>query len=333
MSGNLYGVLDIGGTKIVTGIARDGEILGTRRVPTDPARGPDDAMLRLAAGIRAVRDELGLAGVPIAGVGASIPGPNDTKSGIVLASHNIGWFNYPFIERFRAEMGDIPVFMDDDANCAGMGEAYFGAGRGFRDQVYLTISTGIGGAVILGGRLHRGFQEVAGEVGHVVVVPGGPLCPCGGSGCIEAVASGPAIARLGRQLMVQEGSPLLLELAGGRGEDIDTPHVFEAARRGDHACLDILDDVATYLGIFLADLVHVLNPEAFVLGGGVMRQAELIMPRMDREMRAHLYKVQRTGVVLVQAQHGDRSGLYGALHLVMEGTGEHVDMAISLPSA
>ncbi len=320
-SGRIYGLVDLGGTKVVTGIARDEKILGTEKVPTDAAEGPDAVMRRMAEGVRGEARRLGLGDAPIAAIGASIPGPNDNAAGIVLSSHNVGWFDYPFGPRFSAEFGGIAVLMDDDANCAGVGEALFGAGQGFADQVYVTISTGIGGAVIIGGRIHRGFQGVAGEVGHVTVIPGGPICGCGNSGCIEAVAAGPAIAKRGAALLVQEQSAILAELCGGSPDAVSTRIVFEAARRGDRACLAIVDDVSGYLGIFLAGLVQVLNPQAIILGGGVMEQDDLLLPRIEAAMRPHLYKVQRDAFVVRKAEHGDRSGLYGALALAMEGAG------------
>jgi glucokinase len=319
----LYGLVDIGGTKVVAGIARGGEILATRRVLSDPAEGADMVMRRMAAGIGDVKAELGLDALPLAGIGASVPGPNDLEHGIVLAAHNVGWFDYPFVERFGTALGGIPVFIDDDANCAGVGEARFGAGVGFPHQVYITVSTGIGGAVIIDGRIYRGWQGVAGEVGHVTVLPEGPTCPCGNVGCAEAVASGPAIARRGAALFVQNQSPILAELAGGDPASVTTRLVFDAARAGDPACLAIVDEAGRFLGILVAGLVQVLNPQAVILGGGViMAQDDLLLPRIEAEMRRHVFAVHRDRVVLRKARHGDRSGLYGALALVMEAVGD-----------
>ncbi len=321
--GQLYGLVDLGGTKVATGIARDGEILGTRRIATDRDDGPDAVMRRMAQAIRDGQADLGLSGTPLAGIGASIPGPNDLEHGVVLSSHNVGWFDYPFVERFSAELGGIPVVMDDDANCAGIGEARFGAGAGFRDQVFITVSTGIGGGVIIDGRIYRGWQGVAGEVGHMCVFPDGPICPCGNVGCVEAVASGPAIARRGAATFVQHQSPALEQLAGGDATQVTTRLVFDAARAGDPACTQIIDDAGRYLGVMTASVVQVLNPQAVVWGGGViMAQADLLLPRVEAEMRRHIYAVHRDGLVLVTGMHGERAGLYGALALAMEATGE-----------
>jgi glucokinase len=279
-------------------------------------------MRRMAAGVRAVQADLGLDGQKLAGIGASIPGPHDLEHGIVIEAHNVGWFNYPFVERFSAEFAGTPTFLDDDANCAGVGEARFGAGVGFRHQFYITISTGIGGAVIIDGRPYRGWQGIAGEIGHVTVLPGGPNCPCGNVGCAEALASGPAIARRGAALFVQNQSPMLADLAGGDPKAVTTELVFEAARAGDPACLAIVDEAGRNLGVLIAAVVQILNPQAVILGGGVMTQDDLLLPRIEAETHRHIYAVHREGLVLRKAQHGDRSGLYGALALVMEGTGD-----------
>ena len=313
---SLYGVVDVGGTKIVAGVATEDEILATTRIATDVADGADAVTSRIAGAIRDVRRRLSLEDRRLAAVGVSVPGPLDTALGIVSFTPNLHWIDYPVAARLSAALDGVPVSIDDDANCAGQGEAAFGAGIGYRHQVYLTISTGIGGAVIVDGRIDRGFRDAAGEVGHMTIVPGGPDCLCGNSGCLEAVASGTAIARRARQLMIQEQTAPLASLAGGDPDRVTAPMVFEAAAAGDVLCEMVLDDVATYLGIALGNIVHLLNPEAIILGGGVMEQAEVLLPRIDQRMRTHLFKVQREGLVLKRASLGDRGGLMGALQLV-----------------
>jgi glucokinase len=314
--GSLYGVVDVGGTKIVAGVATEDEILATTRIATDVADGADAVTARIAKAIRDVQRRLSLESRTLGAVGVSVPGPLDTALGIVSFTPNLHWIDYPVAARLSAALDGVPVRIDDDANCAGQGEAAFGAGIGFRHQVYLTISTGIGGAVIVDGRIDRGFRDAAGEVGHMTIVPGGPDCLCGNSGCLEAVASGTAIARRARQLMIQEQTATLANLAGGDPDRVTAPMVFEAAAAGDVLCEMVLDDVATYLGIALGNIVHLLNPEAIILGGGVMERAEVLLPRIDHRMRTHLFKVQREGLVLKRASLGDRGGLMGALQLV-----------------
>jgi glucokinase len=314
--GRLFGVVDVGGTKIMAGVATESAILETTRIATDVIEGADAVTSRIASSIRDVQRKLSLAGRPLAGVGVSVPGPLDTRLGIVSFSPNLHWVDYPLAARLSAALDGVPVVIDDDANCAGRGEAAFGAGIGICHQVYLTISTGIGGGVMIDGQVDHGFRDAAGEVGHMTIVPGGPDCLCGNSGCLETVASGTAIARRGRQLLMQDQSPILAGLAGGDPDRVTARMVFESAASGDKLCELVLDDVATYLGIALANIVHLLNPEAIILGGGVMEQADRLLPAIDRRMRSHLFKVQREGLLLKHAELGDRSGLWGALELV-----------------
>lgn len=314
--GPLFGVVDVGGTKIVAGVATDGEILATTKIATDAIDGADAVTSRIATAIRDVQRQLSFESRALVGVGVSVPGPLDTTLGVVSFTPNLHWVDYPVATRLGAALEGVPVVIDDDGNCAGQGEAAFGAGIGYCHQVYLTISTGIGGAVIIDGRVHRGFRDAAGEVGHMTIVPGGPDCLCGNSGCLEAVASGTAIARRGRQLLIQEQSARLAALAGGDPDRVTAPMVFKAAAAGDALCELLLDDVATYLGLGLANIVHLLNPQAIILGGGVMEQGEVLLPRIDQRMRTHLFKVQREGLVVKRAALGDRSGLWGALQLV-----------------
>jgi glucokinase len=316
--GSLFGVVDVGGTKIVAGIATETEILGTEKIATEVMGGADAVTARIAGAIRSVQSRLGLLDRPLAAVGVSVPGPLDTALGIVSFTPNLHWVDYPVADRLSAALDGVPVCIDDDANCAGQGEAAFGAGIGYEHQVYLTISTGIGGAVIVDGRIDRGFRDAAGEVGHMTILPGGPDCLCGNSGCLEAIASGTAIARRARQLLIQDQDATLARLAGGDPDRVTAPMVFEAAAAGDVLCQTVLDDVANYLGIALANIVMVLNPQAIILGGGVMEQAEVLMPIIDRRMRMHLIKVQREGLVLKRAALGDNSGLMGALQMVRQ---------------
>jgi glucokinase len=314
--GPIYGVVDVGGTKIVAGVATATRILDTTKIPTDVVEGADAVTARIAGSIREVQRKLGLQDRELAGVGVSVPGPLDTRLGIVSFSPNLHWVDYPVGEKLCAALGGVPVAIDDDANCAAQGEAAFGAGRGYAHQVFLTISTGIGGGVIVDGKIDRGFRDAAGEAGHMTVVPGGPDCLCGNSGCLETVASGTAIARRARQLMLQEQSPILAELTGGDPDKVTAPMVFEAAARGDRLCDLVLDDAATYLGIALANIIHLLNPEAIILGGGVMERAERLLPIIDTRTRTHLFKVQREGLVIKRGELGDNAGLWGALTLI-----------------
>ncbi|MGA8460153.1 MAG: ROK family protein [Streptosporangiaceae bacterium] len=312
---NVFGVVDVGGTKIVAGVASATEILRTERLSTHALRGPDDIVDRIARALTGLR----LPGLPsMSAVGLSVPGPLDRRSGVVHFTPNLLWQHYPVADRLSQRLGGIPVLIDDDANCAALGEAWQGTGKGFAHLVCLTIGTGIGGAIIIDGALVHGHQDLAGEIGHMAIVPDGPPCACGHSGCLEAVASGAAIGRLGAALLTQNESPALARLAQTRGGQVDADLVFQAAASNDAACQAVLGKVAEHLGAAIASLVQVLNPQAVVLGGGVMspENAAWLIPAIQAKMNRHLFEVQRGGVQVLRGELGDVAGLWGALQLV-----------------
>jgi glucokinase len=313
----LFGVVDVGGTKIVAGVASATDILRTERLSTHALRGPDDIVDRIAQALtRLGSTPAGLP--PMSAIGLSVPGPLDRRSGVVHFTPNLLWQHYPVADRLSQRLGGIPVLIDDDANCAALGEAWRGTGKGFAHLVCLTIGTGIGGAIIIDGALVHGHQDLAGEIGHMVIVPDGPPCACGHSGCLEAVASGAAIGRLGAALLTQNESPVLARLAGTRGGQVDADLVFQAAAGNDAACQAVLGKVAEHLGAAVASLIQVLNPQAVVLGGGVMSQqnAAWLIPAIQANMNRHLFEVQRGAVQILRGKLGDAAGLWGALQLV-----------------
>jgi glucokinase len=311
----VFGVVDVGGTKIVAGVASVTDILRTERLSTHALRGPDDIVDRIARALTGLRTP-GLP--PMSAVGLSVPGPLDRRSGVVHFTPNLLWQHYPVADRLSQRLGGIPVLIDDDANCAALGEAWQGTGKGFAHLVCLTIGTGIGGAIIIDGALVHGHQDLAGEIGHMVIVPDGPPCACGHSGCLEAVASGAAIGRLGAALLTQNESPALARLAQTRGGQVDADLVFQAAAGNDAACQAVLGKVAEHLGAAVASLIQVLNPQAVVLGGGVMspENAAWLIPAIQANMNRHLFEVQRGAVQVLRGELGDVAGLWGALQLV-----------------
>ena len=313
---SVFGVVDVGGTKIVAGVASATGILRTERLSTDALRGPDDIVDRIARALTGLSSAPDLA--PMSAVGLSVPGPLDRRSGVVHFTPNLLWQHYPVADRLSQRLGGIPVLIDDDANCAAVGEAWQGTGQGFTHLVCLTIGTGIGGAIIIDGTLVHGHQDLAGEIGHMAIVPDGPPCACGHSGCLEAVASGAAIGRLGTALLTQNESPALARLAETRGGQVDADLVFQAAAGNDAACQALLGKVAEHLGAAVGSLIQVLNPQAVVLGGGVMSQqnAAWLIPAIQANMNRHLFEVQRGAVQVLRGELGDVAGLWGALQLV-----------------
>ena len=281
----LVGAIDLGGTKIYSAVLADGRTLGEDLRPTDAAEGPDAVIPRLIASLRAAAGVAGAAVSHLAGVGVVAPGPVDWHTGHVTNPPNLpGWNDVPLGPILSQGLG-VRVVLENDANAAALGEFVAGAGRGAAALIYVTISTGIGGGIVLGGELYRGVSGAAGEVGHTVVEPDGPLCGCGNRGCLEAIASGTAIAREGRQALEQGAAPILRRLAAESSEPVSTALVARAAAEGDEDARRILRAAARALGIGLGNLVNLLNPDVIVIGGGAAQIGAALLDPAEGVMR------------------------------------------------
>jgi glucokinase len=308
--------LDIGGTKMVAAVLlSDGSLRSKVHVDARAAEGPDAMIARLLA---AARDAVAQAGGGIADCGISVGGPLDPLAGLVLSPPNLpGWDRIPLPSRVAEGLGLDParVRMDNDANACALAELRFGAARGCRDAVFLTLSTGLGGGLILGGRLHRGTTFNAGEAGHQVVVEDGPLCGCGQRGCLEAVASGSGIAARLRESW-DELSPSLRARAGAR-EAIHAAHLLEAVREGDAVSLTRWDGIVRHLARGIANLVYILNPEIVILGTIAWHAQDLLLVPLRRQVRAWCWPVLTQRLQIVATPLGPRlqelSGLAVAL--------------------
>ncbi|GAA4956066.1 glucokinase [Nonomuraea thailandensis] len=265
--------LDIGGTKLAAGVVTgDGLIHGWQVTPTRREEGPRPVLTRLFdLGRKAVAE----AGVPeVAAVGISCGGPLDTTTGILeCPPHLPGWIDVPIVSLATEAFG-VPAALENDATAAALGEFRYGAGRGTSTMIYLTISTGVGGGSVIGGRLHRGAAGNGGELGHVMVRPGGRKCSCGRRGCLEAYASGTSIAERAREALAAGHPSSLSALAPPTAEDVS-----RAAEAGDPLAIEVWDETTWALGTALTDLVNAFEPELVVLGGGVTRSgARLLDP-------------------------------------------------------
>lgn len=321
---NLCLALDYGGTKLAAGLVdwTTGLVLRQAQCGTGPdrdARGQIADMLDLVGHLSLSAAEWG----SVWGVGVSFGGPVDVASGTVLQSHHIeGWENLPLVAELGAALRR-PVLMENDANAVALGEYRYGAGRGVSDLVYMTISTGIGGGVILNGRLWRGRHGLAGEVGHMVVRPGGPLCTCGNRGCLESLASGPAIARRACEALGNWGrGEQLLSPAWGGPEHITAEHVFRAARAGDALAVSIVEAVADDLGLAIAMLASIVDPARVILGGGVAKSGEQLLAPVRAAFRRYAFPMLVDGVAIVQAAAPGEGGLLGAAALVAQAAGD-----------
>lgn len=321
MSEGMLVAIDIGGTKLAVGAARASEYAATgridrlRKIPV-PGNGTPEAVLPV---IYSMVEEL-TAENGIGAIGISIGGPLDHRSGIVINfPHLPEWKSIPLRDMVATHL-NAPAALDNDANLGALAEYRWGAGKGCDPFIYLTISTGIGGGVIVGGKLVHGMATGGGEVGHITVQTAGPFCPCGNRGCLERMASGTNIARRARERVAQEpeAGRELLRLAGGDPIGITSENVLQAYRNGDGLGTDIWEEAAEYLAIGLGSLIHVLSPERIVLGGGVAQAGEDLLRPVKARLRDHVFYIPVDEIDLCTASLGHDSALLGAATLALD---------------
>lgn len=317
MTETFAGAIDLGGTKILTAVvSSNGDVRASDRIATRAGEGPEAVCEEMVASLRRACAEAGAPLETLTGIGVSAAGPLDAARGVLADPPNLpGWKDVPLGRMLQGRCG-LRVVLENDANAAVLGEYAFGAGRGTRDMVYITVSTGIGGGVICEGQLYRGASGAAGEIGHMTVAYGGERCGCGRPGCLEAYASGTAIAREGRRAAESGNSPALAALAAG-GQPIDAEAVARAAEAGDAAATAILAQAAEYLGVGLMNTVHLFNPELIVLGGGVSNLRGRVIEPAIAFMREHAFPTMAAAVRVVYAARGDEAPVLGAAALVL----------------
>jgi glucokinase len=296
--------VDIGGTNIVVGtVAEDGSAIhGVRSAPTRSEEGPEAVLGRIARLVQASMAEAekaaGITREKIVGVGIGSPGPLDRERGLVLLTPNLGWRDLPLRQLVSESVG-LPATLDNDANCAICGEWWVGAARGARFVVGLTIGTGIGGGIVLDGEIYHGASDVAGEFGHTTIDSTGRLCKCGNYGCLEAYASGPAIALRAAEGIASGVETRLPELVGGDLTKITAQTVYEAARANDEYALEVVRDTAKFLGAGVGNIVNIFNPEIVVIVGGVTMAGDQLFTPLRSEVKRRAFKpaVERCRIV------------------------------------
>jgi glucokinase len=309
--------VDLGGTKILTALAgMDGRPVAEVKLPTGAREGRQHVLGQIVSSVEQVLVKAGVKPEQVLAMALGAPGPLDTSKGIIHFAPNLAWHDLP-VRQVLEQRLSIPVLLDNDANLAALGEHVYGAGRGVDNMVYITVSTGIGGGLILDGRLYRGITDVAGEIGHMTVLPDGPLCSCGARGCLEALASGTAIARDARELAACGRGDQILAAAGGDPAGITAVTLAAAAAAGDAAAESIIKRAARYLGIGIANIINLLNPSLVVLGGGVMAIGELIWQNLHLEVRARSLEAAGKSARLAPAELGGRAGVMGAVALAL----------------
>ncbi|MGQ9573146.1 MAG: ROK family protein [Dehalococcoidia bacterium] len=310
--------VDLGGSKILSVIGEaDGRRLAEDRRATSAEEGPEVVLERIVVSLEKALAKAGLQRRDLAGVGICSPGPCDIEAGVVRGAPNLpDWRNVPICRYVEERLG-VCTRLENDATAAALGEHVYGAGRGCHHLIYMTVSTGIGGGLIIDEKVYRGATGLAGEIGHMTIEPDGPRCGCGNRGCLEALASGTAIAARGRELVAQGGSALLARLAEEEGR-VTGEMVCRAAEEGDGPSRDIIERAGHYLGIGLANLVNIFNPEIIVIGGGMAKAGELLLGPARAEMEARAFPQAVKAVQVKPAELGDYVGVMGMIALLRE---------------
>jgi glucokinase len=309
--------VDLGGTNIVVGtLPEDGSALHGRVSEATPVAAGPEAVVQCMVGLvqrsldetrRSLGDHL-----EVAGVGVGAPGPLDTARGVVLLAPNLGWKEMP-LKRRIAEATGLEATLDNDANCATFGEWWRGAARGGRIVTGITIGTGIGGGIVLDGQIFHGASDVAGEFGHTTIDATGRRCACGNYGCLEAYASGPAIAKRAVEELESGRPSSIPEHAGNDLGRVTAQTVYAAASAGDQLALEVVRDTAKFLGVGIANLVNILNPDVVVITGGVTQAGEGLFGPLRMEVARRAFKPAVDACRIVPGTLPGTAGVVGAV--------------------
>ncbi len=308
----LIGV-DLGGTKILAGLFTPGlKCLGRAKTSTKADRGPSAVIERIARCVQDAADECDISLKQVRAVGIGSPGAIDPENGRVLFAGNLGWKDVPLKRELEKHL-EIPVFLQNDCNVCTLGVQEVELESKPRNMVGVFLGTGIGGGLILEGKLFTGFNRTAGEIGHMVLEVNGPKCTCGNRGCWEALASRSALFRQIQEAIRDGQKTVLTEMLGSDLKDLRSGDLRKAIRQGDKFIAHIVEEAAKYTGIAVANLINILSPEAVVIGGGVMDALESeMMPMVVANAREHAFPGSDKGVKIIASKLGDDAGITGA---------------------
>jgi glucokinase len=311
-SGEVVFAADLGGTNLrAATVDEDGKIHFRFKQNTPQAESPDEIVRALVLAVRHCEEQSAANGDRIRAVSVVVPGSVNLEQGVVVKAPNLACLDrFHLIAALTDEL-KLPATLENDANAAAVGEMWQGAGHGRRTIVCITLGTGVGGGIILDGKLWRGVNDSAAEIGHMCVDPfGGVACLCGSRGCLEVYASATAIVRMAR-----EGRPRYADSLLQPGDDLTAEAVYRAGMKGDELAVEVFRRMGVYLGIGLANLINILNPEMIVIGGGVVSAWELFEKHMHREIAERAFPVPAAEVKVVSGECGDDAGLLGAAYL------------------
>lgn len=309
--------IDLGGTKIVTAlVSPEGEIVAREFTPTLAEEGTLAVIHRMMATIDSLINQANTPRSYFSTLAIAAAGAINSEEGIVTASPNLpGWDNVPLREMVRKETG-LETFIINDASAAALGEHCFGIGKIVNNLIYITVSTGIGGGIIINGKLYTGVSGSAGEIGHMTIDVNGPRCNCGNTGCLEVLASGKAVAREALKSIEHGAKTIILELAEGEPQNITAQTVSTAAQKGDELASAIISKAATYLGVGMVNIVNIFNPEMIIVGGGMAKMGDMLIDTARKVVAERAFHLPTQHVRIVPSQLGDNAAVIGAAAFV-----------------
>lgn len=308
--------IDLGGMSAKGAIFEEnGTLILKKSVPTSSADGFDKTAEHMAELTRALAKEAHADYSEIDGIGIAVPGFIDSEKGVVMRWSNYGWLERPLVQKME-ELTGKKVKISNDANVAALGEAKFGAGKEYKSSLLVTLGTGVGGGIIVDGKLLEGYKSAGAEIGHMVICEGGELCSCGRHGCLEAYTSARALIRMTKWKMELDLTTKMWEVAGGKLENVDGKTAFAAARLGDTRAQEVVDEYVEHLAVGLANLANVLRPQAILLGGGISNEGEHLFAPLRKAVEKKLYaSAEFVPLVITKASLGNDAGVYGAFAL------------------
>jgi glucokinase len=310
MTSEIVLAADLGGTNLrMAAVNRQGKLLYRTKRETPKADKADDIVLAMVESAKECEEKIGKA----KSIGLALPSGIDYKNGVVIKAPNV-----PCLDGFRMSAAvsnelNIPTILENDANAAAIGEQTFGAAKGFQATITVTLGTGVGGGIIIDGKILRGIDGMAGEIGHICVEPFGASCNCGGRGCVEQYASATAVVRQTKEIESQYPKSILQNKTRLTSAD-----VYDAGKQGDELALEVFRRVGFYLGVALSGLINSLNPEAIVIGGGAAAGWDLFIQHVEEQIKYRSYKVSAERAKLLQAICGDDAGILGVAKLAFE---------------
>lgn len=313
VSDQIIAGIDFGGTKIVALVATaDGRMIGDARLPTLVSKGTEAVINDIVLAVKKAAAKAGVSMDKVRGAGIAANGPIDNKEGIITEPPNLpGWRNVA-LARILTERLGMPAWLENDANCQALAEHEYGAGRGFRNMIFMTISTGVGAGIIIDNKLYSGATGGAGEIGHLIVAPNGRACGAGHPGCLEAYASGTGIVNRARELIRAGGLPRVASFAE-QNPPLSAETVHMAAQQGESEAMEIITTAGRYLGMGLASVINVFNPEAIVLGGGLINIGDDLLNTARQATKERAFKQNWRDVRIIEGELGERSAALGAI--------------------